>query len=135
MWPDPSLLPPDPGARAKVIAAAHTIAVDVQPVNNLGVLQALQGQFDADQAALKAWMERVMTKGFRAYETLVRPGPYSFGDQPTLADICLVPQLYNAHRCGIDLAPYLQIAAIEEACLALPAFDAARFENQPDAET
>lgn len=131
--PEPALLPTgDAFLRARILAAAMVFATDVHPVNNLKVVKRVRSLSDEDTGAV--WMRHWMTEGFRAYEQLVdKTGQFSFGDAPTLADICLVAQAYNAHRWGVDLQPYPRIAEIEQRCLALPAFDAARPENQKDA--
>jgi maleylacetoacetate isomerase len=132
--PAPALLPPDPLSRAQVRAAALGIATDVHPVNNLRVVQRLKS-LGHSQAETVAWMNGWMQDGFAAFERLIRHDtPFCFGDTPGLAELCLVPQLYNAHRWGCDLAPFQRLREIEKRCLSLPAFDAARPENQPDAE-
>lgn len=132
--PDPAFLPEDPVARAKVLAAAHSIAMDIHPVNNLKVVGRLKAEHGASAEDGIAWMRHWMTEGFRAYEALLPAGPrLSFSDEPTLADICLVAQLYNAHRWGVDMTPFKRLLEIEDTALNLPAFEAARPENQPDA--
>lgn len=133
VYPDPALLPNDPLARAQVRAAANVIACDIHPVNNLRVIGKLKSM-GHDQVDAVAWMNDWMTRGFTAFQSLIRADtPFCFGDQPGLADLCLVPQLYNAHRWGCDLAPFARLTEIEARCAALPAFDAARPEAQPDA--
>ncbi len=131
--PDPALLPQDdPTLRARVLAAAMVFATDVHPVNNLKVVKKLRGL--TDEATGIAWMQDWMQQGFAAYAALINPdAPFSFGDTPGLADICLVAQAYNAHRWNVDLSPFPRLQAIEARCLALPAFDAAKPENQKDA--
>ena len=133
VYPKPALLPDDPIERAKVQAAAHAIALDVHPVNNLRV----GGQLKAlghSQDEVVTWMNHWMTEGFIAFQSMIKTDTkYAFSDVPGLADICLVAQLYNAHRWGTDMKPFARLLEIEQACLALPAFDAARPENQPDA--
>ena len=120
-------------ARAQARAAALVIATDIHPVNNLRVVARL-GQLGLDAAVRTAWMNDWMTRGFTAFEQLISSdSPFCFGKQPGLADLCLVPQLYNAHRWGCDLAPFPRLTEIESRCLAHAAFDAARPENQPDA--
>jgi maleylacetoacetate isomerase len=113
---------------------AQIIACDIHPLNNLVALNYLKGPLQHDQAAADEWYRHWVTQGFDALEALLRPGPYAFGAHVTLADICLVPQAFNARRFKVDLAKYPKIAAVEAACLKLPAFDKARPENQPDAE-
>ncbi|KAF0172640.1 MAG: Maleylacetoacetate isomerase [Rhodobacteraceae bacterium] len=132
-YPTPPLLPPDPILRAKVRAAAQVIASEVHPVNNLRVLARLKAM-GHDQTDTVAWMKHWMVEGFDAFAALISPTEaFSFGASPGLADLCLVPQLYNARRWGVDLAPYPRLVAIEARCLALSAFDAARPEAQADA--
>jgi maleylacetoacetate isomerase len=131
--PEPPLLPADPVARARIRAAALTIATDIHPVNNLRVVTQLK-RMGHSQDQTVAWMNDWMTRGFTAFDALIaRDTAFCFGDAPGLADLCLVPQLYNAHRWGCDLARFARLTEIETRCLALPAFDAARPENQPDA--
>ena len=133
--PDPALLPSDPIARAKVLAAAHVVAMDIHPVNNLRVVAHLADEFGADADAKRQWMCHWMAKGFTALEQIVeRDTRFAFGDTPSLADICIVAQYYNARRWGLDLTAYPRLTEIEETCLALPAFADARPEAQPDAE-
>lgn len=131
--PTPALLPDTAFGRARVRAAAMTIACDVHPVNNLRVVAKLKALgHSADEAT--AWMNDWMTRGFTAFQQLIEAdSPYCFGDTPSLADLCLVPQLYNAHRWGCDLSPFARLTQIEARCLALPAFADARPEVQPDA--
>jgi maleylpyruvate isomerase len=132
--PEPALLPADALARAHVRAVAQIVACDIHPLNNLVVLQYLKGPMKHEQAAVDAWYRHWVAKGFDAVEAMITPGPYACGAHVTLADICLVPQVYNARRFKVSLDPYPKIAAVEAACLKLPAFDKARPENQPDAE-
>ena len=132
--PDPPLLPKDPIARAQIRALADVIACDIHPLNNVGPLRYLKNQMGQGQSAIDAWYHHWVRTGFEALEALVRPAPYAFGSQVTLADVCLVPQVYNARRLKVPLDSFPKIVGIEAACLALPAFDRARPENQPDAE-
>lgn len=131
--PDPALLPADDARhRARILAAALVFATDVHPVNNLKVVNRVKDLADADAGI--AWMRHWMHEGFAAFDKLIEPDtPFAFGDQPTLADICLVAQLYNAHRWEVDLSATPRLLDIEKRCLALPAFDAARPEKQLDA--
>ena len=110
------------------------MATDVHPVNNLRVVQQLKAMGHSQEECV-SWMQDWMTRGLAAYEALLPEagGAFSFGDAPGLADICLVAQLYNGHRWGVDLSPFARLTEIETRCLSLPAFDAARPENQPDA--
>ena len=130
--PTPTLIPRDPVQAALIRGAALVMAADVHPVNNLKVVQQLKAMgHDQDEAV--AWMQDWMTRGFTAYDALIPGGAFSFGDALSLADICLVAQLYNAHRWGVDLSLFPRLTEIEARCLALPAFDAAHPQNQPDA--
>ena len=132
--PDPPLLPKNPIARAHVRALADIVACDIHPLNNLGPLRYLKRELHQDQPAIDAWYHHWVIEGFTALEDLVRPGPYSFGAEVTLADVFLVPQVANARRLKVPLDAFPKIAGIDAACLELPAFDRARPENQPDAE-
>ncbi len=134
--PEPALLPPDPAARARVRQIALAIACDIHPLNNLRVLQYLRHRLGADDAARADWQHHWMATGFSALETMLArdAGRFCHGDTPTLADICLIPQMTNARRIEMDLSPYPTLRRIEEAAYLLPAFTAARPENQPDAE-
>jgi len=137
MFPQVPLLPATALERARVRALAQAVACDIHPVNNLRVMQYLERSCELDAARREGWTRHWMDEGFAALETMLAASPqtgvFCHGDRPGLADCCLVPQLYNAHRFGVDLAPYPTLARIEQACLALPAFDRARPENQPDA--
>jgi maleylpyruvate isomerase len=94
----------------------------------------LKNELRHDQAEINAWYTHWVTVGFEAVEALLRPGPYAFGGQVTIADICLVPQVANARRFNVPLEKFSKIVAVDAACLTLPAFDQARPENQLDAE-
>jgi maleylacetoacetate isomerase len=130
--PNPPLLPADPTARARVRAAALAVACDIHPVNNLRVLNYLRDTLGQPQHALDSWVHHWIAEGFGPLEALAG-APYLFGEAVTMADLCLVPQIYNARRFGLDLAPYPKLTAIETNLLALPAFDKARPEMQPEA--
>lgn len=132
--PNPPLLPADPTARAQVRAMAQIIACDIHPLNNLASLQYLRRQLKHEQPEIDAWYHHWIHAGFEALETLVRPGPYTYGETVTLADVCLVPQVYNARRLKVPLDNYPKIVAVDAACTALPAFQLAHPDNQPDAE-
>ena len=110
------------------------MACDIHPLNNLAALNYLKGPLKQDQAAVDDWYRHWVTQGFDAIEALLHPGPYAFGAQVTMADLCLVPQVFNARRFKMDMGKYPKISAVDAACLKLPAFDKARPENQPDAE-
>ncbi len=131
--PDPTLLSADPMTAARIRAAAQIIASDVHPLNNLAVLKRLRGMGHGE-ADLRDWMQHWMGRGLAAFQTMLPDsGSFCFGDRPSLADICLIPQLYNARRWALDLAPLQRLVAIETACLAHPAFRAAHPDNQTDA--
>jgi maleylacetoacetate isomerase len=132
--PDPPLLPKDAMARAQARALAQVVACDIHPLNNTSPLRYLKHELHQEQSAIDAWYHHWVTVGFEAYEALARPGPYSCGHDVTIADICLVPQVYNARRLKVPLDKFPKIVAIDAACVQLPAFDRARPENQPDAE-
>ncbi len=131
---EPPLLPKDPIARAKVRAIAQAIACDIHPLNNLGPLRYLKNVLGQDQSKIDAWYHHWVHDGFDAVEAMIEPGPYACGKEITLADICLVPQVYNARRLKAPLDRYPKIVAVDAACAKLAAFDKARPENQPDAE-
>jgi len=134
LWPAPPLLPADPVERTQVQAVAHVMAVDIHPINNLRVVQHLEARFGATREVRVEWMRHWSAKGFDAVQQMLRPdSAFAFGDTPTLADICLVAQYYNARRWGLDLAPYARLSEIEKNCLTLKAFASAAPENQPDA--
>jgi maleylacetoacetate isomerase len=132
--PQPPLLPKDPIARAKVRALALLIACEIHPLNNLAPLRYLKSDMGQDQARSDAWYQHWVIQGFDALETMLGPGPYAYGADVTLADICLVPQVFNARRLKVPLDKYPKIVAVDAACAKLPAFEKARPENQPDAE-
>jgi maleylpyruvate isomerase len=132
--PAPPLLPKDPLARAKVRGLAQFIACDIHPLNNVGPLRYLKNQLKHEQADIDAWYHHWILEGFAALEAMLQPGPYSFGATVTLADICLVPQVFNARRLKVPLDKFPKIVAVDAACMKLAAFDKARPENQPDAE-
>lgn len=137
MWPTPALLPSTARERQRVRALALLVACDIHPLNNLRVLQYLEREYNAPASERDAWIRHWIEEGFGAFEALLvedlSRGEFCEGETPGLADCCLIPQVYNARRFGVNLDPYPNILRIEAACLALPAFDAARPENQPDA--
>jgi maleylpyruvate isomerase len=135
--PQPPLLPEGLEDRAWVRAAAQSIACDVHPLNNTRVMAYLETVVGLDQARRDHWYRHWIALGFEALETqLAERGSerFCFGNAPTLADICLIPQVANSQRVNLDLAPYPRIRAINDHCLTLPAFDRARPAVQPDAE-
>lgn len=132
-----ALLPSGPRERAQVRELALLVACDVHPLSNLRVMHYLEQQFAAGEESRVAWMRHWMAEGFSAFEEILNTnlatGRYCYGDEPTMADLCLVPQMYNARRFGLDLEPYPLLQRIEGNCLQLAGFQAARPENQPDA--
>jgi maleylacetoacetate isomerase len=132
--PEPALLPQEPIARARVRALADVIACDIHPMNNVGSLRYLKREMHQEQPAIDAWYHHWVIDGFEAVEALVRPGPYSFGADITLADVFLVPQVANARRLKVPLEAFPKIVGIETACRRLDAFDRASPDRQPDAE-
>jgi maleylpyruvate isomerase len=134
-YPEPPLLPGDPILRAKVRAFALAIACDIHPVQNLGVLKRLR-RLGLNEETVLQWAADVNADGLAACEAMLRnqEGPFCFGAAPTLADVCLVPQLGNARRYGADVQRFPRLLEAEAACEALPAFANAAPELQPDAE-
>jgi maleylpyruvate isomerase len=134
-WPDPPLLPGNAAMRARIRAFALAIAADTGPVNNLRVLRYLKRQLGQEQAAIDGWYRHWSEKGLLACEALLPEAgsAFCFGERPTVADICLVPQLYNARRFNSDLTRIPRLLAIERRCSALSAFAEAAPEAQPDA--
>ncbi len=132
----PPFLPSDPWKAAQVRAFAQTIACDIHPLNNLAAIGRLRSQLGADDAAIASWFVHWIARGFAALETELSRAhatAFAFGDTPTLADICLVPQMANARRYKMDLSPYPRLLAIDETARAHPAFAAAAPEMQKDA--
>lgn len=128
----PPLLPSDPVRAVEVREAAMIVASDIHPLNNLKVIKALEGHC-LSKTEQKAWMQDWMRRGFDAVAPRLKRGTqFAFGDAPSLADLCIIPQLYNAHRWGLSLAPWPRLAEIEAACSALPAFKSAHPDNQLD---
>ena len=135
-YPEPPLLPRDADDRATVRAMSAVIGCDIHPLNNLRVLTSLRRDLGADQATVDAWAARWIAPGFDALNALVaRHGAgFSFGDEPTLADCYLIPQLYSARRFNVETAAWPALKAVEARALAHPAFAAAHPDRQPDAD-
>jgi maleylpyruvate isomerase len=133
-YPQPPLLPRDAIGRAKVRALAQLIACDIHPLNNVAPLRYLKNELGQEQDKIDAWYHHWVVAGFDALETMLGAGRYCYGNEVTLADICLVPQVANARRLKVPLGTYPKIVAVDAACAELPAFEKARPENQPDAE-
>ena len=136
--PLPPLLPADPDERARVRSIALAIACDIHPLNNLRVLNYLSNTLGVTAEQRTGWYRYWIDLGFEALEKRLsadaRTGPFCHGRSPTLADVCLVPQVANARRFHVDLSPYPTIVRIDAACAALPAFADAVPARQPDAE-
>ena len=132
--PQPPLLPSDPLLRARVRAVSQVIAMDIHPLGNTGPRNYLMKKLNHDVETVDAWTRHWIETGFAAVEKMISPAPYCFGGQPTLADICLVPQVFNARRYKVDMAKFPKITAVDEACQRNPAFAAAAPGAQPDAE-
>ncbi|MEA3149193.1 MAG: hypothetical protein QOD56_132 [Gammaproteobacteria bacterium] len=129
-----SLLPKSALERARVRALAQVVACDVHPLNNLRVLKYLANPLNHEQPVAETWARHWIDRGFAVLEAQAsRTGPYLTGDEVTLADVCLVPQFYNARRVSTDLSKYPRLLAIESKLTGLAAFQAARPEVQPDA--
>lgn len=129
-FPQNPLLPTDALSKAKVRALALIIACDMHPLNNLRVLSQIKDQFNANEADVITWYHRWLKPGFDAFEaqlkTINRSGPFCFGNQLTLADLCLIPQVFNAHRYHFSMDDYPLINAINDHCLRLDVFDKAK---------
>lgn len=136
--PSPPLLPSDPIDRARVRSMAMAIACEIHPLNNLRVLNYLKGPLNQDEEGVATWYRHWVTEGFRGLEVQVREFSascrYCFGDALSLADVCLVPQMFNARRFKTDLSPFPTLTGISSHLESLPTFAAARPEVQPDAQ-
>ena len=135
-YPEPPLLPRDALERSRVRALALAIACDIHPLNNLRVLQYLENTLGCTKEQRLGWYGHWIAEGFSALERILRgpqSGAFCHGDAPTLADVVLVPQVFNAQRFRCDLEPYPRVRAVHERCLEIPAFALAAPANQPDA--
>jgi maleylacetoacetate isomerase len=132
--PEPPLLPSDPVQRAHVRALAQIVACDIHPLNNLATLQYLRRQLKHEQPDIDAWYHHWILAGFEAIEALIPTGPYAAGSRVSLADVCLVPQVFNARRLKVPLDRFPKIVAVDAACTKLAEFLHAHPDNQPDAE-
>ncbi|MEM8825297.1 MAG: maleylacetoacetate isomerase, partial [Pseudomonadota bacterium] len=135
LHPEPALLPGDAAARAHIRAAAQIIACDIHPINNLAVLKYLKTELGADEDAVCDWYRHWIATGFGALEegAAARGDAFLFGDAPTLADICLTPQMYNARRYRMNLEPYPRLVEIDKRMLDLDAVAKSRPEAQDGA--
>lgn len=134
--PEPPLLPQGAIARAQVRSMAAIVACDIHPLNNLRVLKALKHDLGAAQGSIDSWVGRWIGEGFAALEEAVaRHGDgFCFGDRPTIADCCLIPQIYNARRFDIDLTAFPRLVAVDARCATIDAFARAVPDRQPDAD-
>jgi len=132
--PEPALLPGDAVQRARIRAVADIIACDIHPVDNLRVLKYLKGPLGRDQDEVDTWYRHWIKLGFDAIEPAIEGGGFCFGANATLADVCLLPQLFNAHRFDLSLDAYPKIRAVEARCQNIAAFEEAHPSNQADAE-
>lgn len=136
-YPNPALLPGDIQARAFARQIAQIITCDIHPLNNIGVLLYLSNEIGISEEAKSHWYHHWVKRGFDAMERLLTDrgwkGPYCLGNSVTLADICVVPQMYNAHRFQVPVDDYPTLCSIEQACLKLEPFIRALPDNQPDA--
>lgn len=135
-YPEPPLLPADRKLRSFAREIALTVACDIHPLGNLRVLEKLTADYGADEDERAAWARYYIAIGFDAIEARLAQtaGRYSIGDAPTIADVCLIPQVANARRFKLDLTPYPKIVAVDAFAREHPAFAAASPEKQPDAE-
>jgi maleylacetoacetate isomerase len=135
--PTPAFLPAHPMARAQVRSMAQAIACDIHPINNLRILNYLKNELKQDENTVNSWYRHWITEGFRGLEAQAREHSaskrYLFADDVSIADICLVPQMFNARRFDTDLSSFPTLVAISTYLESLPAFAAARPEVQPDA--
>lgn len=138
IYPSPPLLPDTPTARAMVRSLALMVCCDIHPLNNLRVHAYLKGVLDIDDTARQSWYQHWVTDGLAAIESRLtasgHDSPYCYGNSPSLADLCLIPQIYNAIRFECDISNFTTLARIYSNCMALEAFSNAAPENQPDHE-
>jgi len=136
--PTPALLPKDPAGRARVRSLALLVACEIHPLNNLRTLQHLKRELGQNEEQIKAWYRHWIADGLAKLEAELAQtkgtGHYCHGDSPTLADCCLVPQIFNAKRYDSDLTPYPTVMRVFDACMKLDAFDRAQPSKQADAE-
>ncbi len=137
-WPEPPLLPANAIDRARVRSMVQLVACDIHPLNNLRVVNYLRDRLNQPEETINAWYRHWIAEGFTSLEAQVMSfggaRRFCFGDRVTMADVCLVPQIYNARRFGCDLAPYPTLTEIGRHLEKIPAFSAAAPEAQPDAE-
>ena len=133
-YPHPPLLPADNLERARVLSMAYTVACEIHPLNNMGILNYLKAEYGADQSRLNHWMHTWLDRGFSTLEAEISAAPYCYGDTVTLADVLLVPMVYNALRFEYPLAEkQAKVLSVWQACNELEPFIKAQPEKQPDA--
>jgi maleylacetoacetate isomerase len=135
--PQPALLPKDPAGRARVRSLSLLVACEIHPLNNLRVLQYLKRQLGQNEEQINTWYRHWVADGLLKLEADLSKGgtgKFSHGDAPTMADCCLVPQIFNAKRYNSDLAPYPTVTRVFDECMKLEAFERAQPSKQPDAE-
>jgi len=135
--PQPALLPKDPAGRARVRSLSLLVACEIHPLNNLRVLQYLKRQLGQNEEQINTWYRHWVADGLLKLEADLSKGgtgKFSHGNTPTMADCCLVPQIFNAKRYNSDLAPYPTVTRVFDECMKLEAFDRAQPSKQPDAE-
>ena len=134
-WPSPLLIPTDALARVRVLAVAHGVAMDIHPVNNLRLVNALDAGFGATSVQKQVWMQHWMLQGVAAIEAQGSADtPFAFGATPDLSDLCIISQMYNAQRREVPLEPFPNLNRITTNCLAIPTIMVAHPDNQPDAK-
>ena len=132
-YPAPKLYPTDSLAKAQLRTLTNDIACDIHPLNNLRVLKYLKNELEVTEEQKSAWYHHWINEGFIAIECALRPAPYAMGSEPSMLDVFLVPQVFNALRFETDMTPYPKIMAAYAACNELGSFIAAAPQNQPDA--
>jgi len=134
-FPEPELMPRNAILRSKILSASLTIACDVSPIQNLSVLKYLRAELEQDDTGVGEWVQHWITRGFTALEHIASQSgtTYLLSDQPMLFECCLVPQVYNARRFGVDMGRFPKLKSIDALCRELPAFQCAAPENQQDA--
>lgn len=131
--PTPPLLPKEPSARAHVRSIALRIACDIHPLNNIAVLRYLTDTLGISEEQKNAWYKHWIEERFIALQKILGKDGFCYGDSPTMADICLIPQVYNALRFECNMQPMGRIMSIYDHCMTLPVFDKASPDNQPNA--
>jgi maleylacetoacetate isomerase len=131
VYPEPPVFPGDPELRARAYAIALIIAAEIQPLNNSSVTDIVREQFGADDAAIARWMSHFIRAGFKAIEQLIDGNHFAFGLTPTIADICIVPQVFNAHRYKVDISDFPKVNAVADVAGAHPAFLISHPSRQP----